>query len=234
MGAFFLNTHKQTGIIFQLFDEGKDFMPKTFQNGDRCRNDVGWYTVSQVVSKFKMLVKYDNGKIRALDVEEELPNRKGSASRPRPAVVLFKKLDGNYYKFLGFLAKNCFIDAHIKEVDRQRFANEYFDMTDVKLNIAATLEGFTVGAAAQWGVSMRVYFDTVVFDLITGLEQEKAKTEISNGKAAINSKEWTYELFNMGFRIARGHDIDKIKTSIPQEFQEAFAAGVVLAELQLV
>jgi hypothetical protein len=132
--------------------------------------------------------------------------------------------DEDYFIGLGLLAATCFVDAHVPPQFRAKFAGDYLGLTGLPANAGDT--GFTTADPNQWGISMRIYFPKRVLSILPGLEAFVTCTDISDSNtSAVNNKRWAYELFSLGFRLGRKHDLEAIRRSIPPESLEAFDLG---------
>jgi len=130
----------------------------------------------------------------------------------------------DYYIGLGLLAATCFIDAHVPPGLRRKFAEDYFGLTGLEAEAGDV--GFTTADPNQWGISMRIYFPRRVLEMLPGLQAFAEATSLDDpGTVAVNCKRWAYDLFGMGFRIGRGHDMAIIRHSFPEGFLDAFDVG---------
>jgi hypothetical protein len=152
------------------------------------------------------------------------PSQPEAQAAPRRVAV---SREEDYHIALGMLAATCFIDAHITPRLRSAFKDDYFRCTGIETSEGDS--GFSTAAENQWGMSLRIYFPKEMLDYLPQFPLFREATELrGSNTAAINNKAWAYELFSIGFRIGRGHDLSAIREAAGQ-FAEAFDLGVETA-----
>jgi hypothetical protein len=199
-----------------------------FEVGGRYRNRLGWYEILNIKENI-IEVRYESdGRNDQLDIAlQKRIIQNISFEEHRVIPYTDHGRNEKYFRTLGYLSFNCFIEAVIPLKSKAGF-----DRTFAKIKGRFPQEneqGYYVHndpAVDKWGVEMRLTFpkkDTADMDF-GGLYAPVRSPDPE--ELRINSNELCYHLLNMGFNLGKIHDIERIKANIPDRYRTAFEKGL--------
>jgi len=143
-----------------------------------------------------------------------------------PDLTIQRKKDE--YFVIGYIAKNAYVSAEIGPKSIKTFAEQYEKITGEDPEKYLD-KGYHLSPSARYSYTLRVKFPVPV-NLNTQSkfnEFSRADAMITRGSSIeINSNEYIWKLFNIGFRINRNNqNIGNIFGNIPEEYREDFTSG---------
>jgi hypothetical protein len=199
-----------------------------FETGGRYRNRLGWYEVLSINGNI-LKVRYESdGREDSLDIATQkriIQNMSLEEQRVIPYADHIR--NETYFRTLGCLSVNCFIEAIIPFKSKSGFDKTFMR---IKGRIPCRNEqGYYIHndpSVDKWGIEMRLTFpirDTTNLDFGGSYVPVRSPdpTELR-----INSNELCYHLLSMGFNLGKMHDIKTIRASIPERYRGAFEEGI--------
>jgi len=201
-----------------------------FEVGGRYRNRLGWYEVLNIESNI-LKVRYESdGKEAALEIAVQKrinQNIYQEEQRIIPHADHFQ--NEKYFRTLGYLSVHCFIEAIIPFKSKCGFDKTF---KIIKGRPPRNNEqGYYIHndpEVDKWGIEMRLTFpmqDTTALDFGSPYVPVRSPDPT---KFRINSNELCFRLLKLGFNLGDVHDVEKIKSSIPENYRTAFEVGIGL------
>lgn len=134
---------------------------------------------------------------------------------------------GGYFQFLGFLARHSEFNAEVPPQSQPSFEEHYLLLTGTR-PIPHSNGYFPISIQTtwdKWGPELRIYFPGSGADLDLPPEVE-VRPGNNAGVSRINNNSFWWNLVRVGFRLGRTHETDRIRESIPAQFQATFDAGM--------
>lgn len=136
----------------------------------------------------------------------------------------------NFFRVIGYLAKNGHMHAFMSDRYADTFISKYKDMTGdyPKGHIIHVSDKY--GDSRKWGVELRLSYNlphgmsSKDIDLgpFTGCVEPVSG---SNYEYNINNNNFCWYLISIGFRIGKDHPIDSVLSNISDEYKEDFKKG---------
>lgn len=193
-------------------------------------------------STFKLLsVDRENDKLLGLWEGDEKP-KEMSISMIEPAMLgsyrkeniglIYRKKDlaeamvyssERHYFTIGFLAKNCKIIVRVTPKTEDKFINAYADIKD------EYPDGYETDICPNtWGTVIRMVFNTKNINSLSPFNFPNKPVDGSGEhEMLVNNTDWGMELLSIGFDLGRSHDIDEIRSNIPEQHIKNFEEGLI-------
>jgi len=159
----------------------------------------------------KELAKFQVKKEKALAKLQKL--------RPENTKKLFAT-PTSHYEVVGWMAKHCRgIRAAMPDWMEQQFVSMFGDVERYVVDSKKKTSG---GFAYQWGLGLKITFDT---EIVGPLEQRAT----SKNKKIIDNVAFIWDLVeNYGFRFGKTQDIDAIIDEVPSQYLSDFQRGFAM------
>jgi hypothetical protein len=139
---------------------------------------------------------------------------------------LFTPSNG-FYRTLGYLAKNATLYIRVLAKNVDDFHEKFFELKGydpiVEPGIFCILKSNEDSSA--WSNELSIFIELPSWELDTGnIKPENEKKDV--GRVALNSTAWVWWLLEKGFNLGNKHDIEAIRSSVPEWFRESFDSGL--------
>lgn len=229
---------------------------ENFSVGKVYRNRKGKYVVLEKINNgYNLVVQYENGDQEQLGVshaslvmeavlkEEKEKKKEKLLKRLKSSVKKIEKGKPveeyigsaasfeqikQYYRSLGFLARNAFMYAFIAAKSQINFDEKYFILKNKypENNSGYTVHGEEVN---KYSYELRLAFNLpenrsdgdIVFGPEIGLVSGTGDRGFN-----INNNDLCWYLLYMGFELGKNHNIDRIESRIPNDFIKYFEEGL--------
>lgn len=203
---------------------------KMFEVGGRYRNRVGWYEVLDI-DEPNMRIRYEFDSSEHtfdIDMQRRIVSK---IIREEESVTPFEELDDNkrYFKTLGYLAINGYIEAFIPQRNKSGFDRTY---KDIKGRLPQNDQpGYCIHDSNinKWGTEMRLSFripERISLDELSFGPSANIVRSPNDNELRINNNGFCWGLLQLGFELKGAeHDIQKIESQIPERYIEAFHQG---------
>lgn len=251
-----LNKDDEDGITIDRddFDSFAEFKLADIRNvglrlGESYTDTIGNYRVNSIVDGKVSIVRM-NGKEEIVDleilaektIERYLSNiaqdknrhsrrvsandgRKGNSYSRKP--FLFSP-SSDFYRSLGYLAKNSILYVRILVKDKEDFHEEFFELKGydpvVEPGVFCILKSNE--GTSQFASELSVVVRTPAWDLDTGNIKPEGGKKSTGSKAFFHSADMVWWLLKIGFNVGRPNDIEQIRSSVPDWFKESFDLGL--------
>lgn len=138
-------------------------------------------------------------------------------------------LSNEFYKTLGYLAKNATLYIKLLPKNVGIFYDEFFELKGYdpveESGVFCILQENE--KSSPWSNELSVFVELPKgWELNTGnIESENLKNK-RGSRATFNSTSWVWWLLEQGFNLGRVHNIEQIRSSVPDWFKESFDSGV--------
>ena len=180
------------------------------------------YTVVEITDR-NIRIRYDDNTTETLDAKSieikariftNIINEYGHRHPTQTAT---------YFETLGYLSRYARFEAELPEHAVASFLNNYESLTGQR--IGNNHPGvFLLGEGDKWGAELRVYFPETKQPLEFG-PGIIVRAGQGPGILRINNNAFWTRLVSAGFRLGTNHVVDKIRKTIPREFQASFDKG---------
>ena len=205
-----------------------------FEVGGMYRNRAGWYEVLKIENN-EMLVRYeDNGGTNRLDFESQL-RIISNIEAEEGMVTPYDNHQRNlfYFKTIGYLAKNAFIEAIIPLKSKDGFDSTY---QRIKGHYPQkNQEGYYIHHdedVDKWGVEMRITFkipSSISLDEMDfGPTCNPVNNPNSDNEKRINSNAFCRGLLSLGFDLGGNQPSESIVKNIPEKYITVFHEGLAI------
>ena len=184
---------------------------------DRC----GSYEVLEIKGD-KVRIRYDTGREMLADIAMKA---RIYGNLLREGQLLHPHQSPAYFRTLAFLARSGEFHAEVPQKSRDAFEENYRNITGHRpiLHKDKYFPIEVVKDYDKWGPELRIYFpdeDELVFPPSVQL-----KPGHRPGTLRINNNDYWWQLVRVGFRLGIGHDVDRIRESVPMVFRVHFDDG---------
>jgi len=202
-----------------------------FEVGGRYRNRFGWYQVLKIVNN-NMLVQYESdGREQYLDFESQR-RIMSNIEEEEKAVTPYENSDKNatYFKTLGYITNNGFIEAIIPPNSKSGFNSTYLRVKGFYPRTER--KGYYVHHdenVDKWGVEMRLTFPVPNSVPLEGLEFGPGIDIVNSPNAnerRINSNALCWRLLELGFDLGSEHSFKMIRGNIPENYRNNYDSGI--------
>lgn len=180
------------------------------------------YTVLEITDK-NIRIRYDDNTTAILDAKSVgikariYTNIINEYSRNHPSQT------ASYFETLGYLSLHARFEAELPGKSVHNFLNDYQTLSEERIDI--NHPGiFILGEGDKWGAELRVYFPETSHSLEFG-PGVQVRAGQTSGILRINNNDFWKRLVAVGFRLDTNHEVEKIRESIPREFQDSFDKG---------
>ena len=128
--------------------------------------------------------------------------------------------NSNFWATIGFLAKHAKIVAEVLITNKEKFIEEY-----AKKKGHAPSESYVIEIKCQrtWGHKYYIHFpswENVDLGNITPINQ--------GSHSIASSMDLVLWLLDLGFELGITHDVEEIRSNVPEKFVEDFDLGTIL------
>lgn len=223
-----------------------------FRVGESYMDNFGNYRINSIVDG-KVSIARMNGKEEILDleilvektIERYLNNiaqdknnhhsRRVSANDGRKGNSFNRKLfsfvpSNDFYRSLGYLAKHSTLYVRILLRNQEDFHDEFFELKGydpvVEPGVFCVLQSNE--GTSQFADELSIVVRTPGWELDTGnIKPEGGKKSVGN-KAFFHSADMVWWLLKIGFNVGKLHNIEQIRSSVPDGYKESFDLGLKL------
>jgi hypothetical protein len=122
-----------------------------------------------------------------------------------------------FWKSIGFLASHAELVAFVVEKNEDSFLQRYYELKERE-----PLRFTLISNPKQWGNELRVIVEPSWNLTLGNIIPVTGNTE---NRINFNSNSLVWWLLELGFDLGRNHDVESIRSSVPNEFKEAFDEG---------
>jgi len=201
-----------------------------FEVGGRYKNRLGWYEVLAITGNL-LKVRYEsNGREDDLEIElQKRIIRNMAFEEEKITPYADHSLNESYFRSLGFVCHSGFIEAIIPLKSKAGFDKTFLRIKGRQPR--SNEPGYYVHndpVVNKWGVEMRLTFSMPRKSQIDfGISYVLVKSTDPT-KLRINSNELCYRLLESGFNLGEIHDVEKIKSNLPDLYKASFEEGLLL------
>ena len=134
--------------------------------------------------------------------------------------------DHNKYFMLGFYAKHAYLGTKVTVRSEHTFVGDYFQL---KTDDPYDRRGYHIDVCPNtWAHSMFMKFKKVHAPEEITYPRDARVIEFDNhapNDFFIYHTNWCWQLLSMGFNIGTDHDMDEIRSHVPEKHRQAFEAG---------
>lgn len=187
------------------------------------------FLLAKTIERYLNIIVQDKNKEtnqRKNSKNSKKDGRKGNFFSRKP--FLFTP-SNNFYKTLGYLAKYSKLYIRVLVKDKELFHDEFFELKGYDLVpepgvfcILKSNEG-----TSQFASELSVVVRNPGWELDTGSIKQEGGKKSTESKVIYNSADMVWWLLEQGFNVGRPHDIEQIRSGVPDWFKESFDSGVM-------
>ncbi len=209
---------------------GVKIMSEIFMVGDVYCNRFGKYKVLAIENS-TMTVEYLDGKKTG---EQQSLDMKGQGkvycNMMREMTRLFPVARLSYFRTLGYLVSHGRFEAEVPRSSQASFELRYKTETG-QIAIPDHDNYFLLHTESdKWSAELRIYFPSPRAG-VDSLDFGDEVTVVSSTRAdecRINNNTFWWRLMAVGFRLGNKQDVQRIRNSIPTNYQPEFDIGVAM------